>query len=341
MVVVMKQGATEADIEAVSERVRGLGGEAFVSRGQVHTIIGLVGDTERFLAIDWKQLAGVDHVIRVGKPYKMVARDTHPETTVVKVGTTPVGRDTFTLIAGPCAVEDEEQTVAAIESARAAGATILRGDVYKPRTSPYSFQGLGQRGLEILEEMRRRTGLPFVIEVVDLHQVEHVAEVADCIRIGTRNAQNFELLKEVGLANKPVMLKRGLAMTVEEWLQAAEYVAQRGNSEIILCERGIRTFEPATRNTLDLAGMAVAQQESHLPVIVDPSHAVGKRALVGAMAKAAVAAGADAVMIDVHPNPEAALVDGAQALLPEEIVELGEQLAAIASALGRTPNRPD
>ncbi|HET9672221.1 MAG TPA: N-acetylneuraminate synthase family protein, partial [Actinomycetota bacterium] len=194
---------------------------------------------------------------------------------------------------------------------------------------------------EILEEMRRRTGLPFVIEVVDLHQVEHVAEVADCIRIGTRNAQNFELLKEVGLANKPVMLKRGLAMTVEEWLQAAEYVAQRGNSEIILCERGIRTFEPATRNTLDLAGMAVAQHESHLPVIVDPSHAVGKRHLVAAMAKAAVAAGADAVMVDVHPEPEAALVDGAQALLPHEILELGEQLAAIASALGRTPNRPD
>src|SRR5919108_479261 len=230
-------------------------------------------------------------------------------------------------------------TEADIEAVRAAGATILRGDVYKPRTSPYSFQGLGERGLEILEELRRRTGLPFVIEVVDLHQVERVADVADCIRIGTRNAQNFELLKEVGMANKPVMLKRGLAMTVEEWLQAAEYVAQRGNSEIILCERGIRTFEPATRNTLDLAGMAVAQAESHLPVIVDPSHAVGKRALVAPMARAAIAAGADAVMVDVHPRPEAALVDGAQALLPDEIVELGQQLAAIATAVGRTLNR--
>jgi 3-deoxy-7-phosphoheptulonate synthase len=178
-----------------------------------------------------------------------------------------------------------------------------------------------------------------VVEVVDLNQVEHVADVADCIRIGTRNAQNFELLKEVGMANKPVMLKRGQAMTIDEWLQAAEYVAQRGNSEIILCERGIRTFEPATRNTLDLAGMAVAQYESHLPVIVDPSHAVGKRHLVAAMAKAAVAAGADAVMIDVHPNPEEAMVDGAQALLPHELVELGEQLAAIAAAVGRTMNR--
>src|ERR671922_327573 len=207
-------------------------------------------------------------------------------------------------------------TEADIEAVRAAGATILRGDVYKPRTSPYSFQGLGQRGLEILEEIRRRTGLPFVIEVVDLHQVEHVAEVADCIRIGTRNAQNIELLKEVGLASKPVMLKRGLAMTVEEWLQAAEYVAQRGNSEIILCERGIRTFEPSTRNTLDLSGMAVAQQETHLPVIVDPSHATGRRELVGPMARAAIAAGADGVMVDVHPSPPDALVDGDQALTP-------------------------
>ncbi len=256
------------------------------------------------------------------------------------MGTTPVGRETFTLIAGPCAVESEEQTMAAVEASKAAGATIVRGDVYKPRTSPYSFQGLGEEGLEILEEVRRQTrACPFIVEVVDLNQVEHVAEVADCIRIGTRNAQNFELLKEVGLTNKPVMLKRGLAMTIDEWLQAAEYVAQRGNSEIILCERGIRTFEPATRNTLDLAGMAVAQYESHLPVIVDPSHAVGKRHLVAAMAKAAVAAGADAVMIDVHPNPEEAMVDGAQALLPHEVVELGEQLAAIAAAVGRAMNR--
>ena len=210
------------------------------------------------------------------------------------VGSTPLGRGTFTIIAGPCAVESEEQAMIATRAAKAAGATILRGDIYKPRTSPYSFQGLGERGLEILMECRRDTGLPIIIEVVDVSQVAHVAEVADCIRVGTRNAQNFELLKEVGLTKKPVMLKRGLAMTIDEWLQAAEYVAQRGNAEIILCERGIRTFEPATRNTLDLAGMAVAQHESHLPVIVDPSHAVGKKHLVAPMARAAVAAGADA-----------------------------------------------
>ena len=211
----------------------------------------------------------------------MVARDLHPD---------DHGEDrhhadrpdSFTIIAGPCAVESEEQALTATRAAKAAGATMLRGDVYKPRTSPYSFQGLGERGLEILQECRRQTGLPFIVEVVDVSHVELVAEVADCIRVGTRNAQNFELLKEVGLANKPVMLKRGLAMTVEEWLQAAEYVAQRGNSEVILCERGIRTFEPSTRNTLDLGGMAVAQHESHLPVIVDPSHAVGIRSSGGA-----------------------------------------------------------
>ena len=339
MVVVMTREATEAEIEAVAERVRAAGGEAFVSRGTVHTIIGLVGDTERFQAMPFRQMPGVDHVIRVGKPYKMVARDLHPDTTTVKVGTTAVGRDTFTIIAGPCAVESEEQATIATRAAKVAGATILRGDVYKPRTSPYSFQGMGERGLEILAECRRDTGLPIIVEVVDVSHVEHIAGVADCIRIGTRNAQNFELLKEVGQTHKPVMLKRGLAMTIEEWLQAAEYIAQRGNSEIILCERGIRTFEPSTRNTLDLAGMAVAQAESHLPVIVDPSHAVGKRHLVAPMARAAVAAGADAVMIDVHPDPEQALCDGPQALTPAEMLELARDLEAIAAAIGRPLNR--
>jgi 3-deoxy-7-phosphoheptulonate synthase len=341
MVVVMRRDASEADVEAVAERVRAAGGEAFVSRGTVHTIIGLVGDSERFQAIPWKQLPGVDHVIQVGKPYKMVAADLHPAPTTVNVGPTPVGRGTFTLIAGPCAVESEEQALLATKAAKAAGATVLRGDVYKPRTSPYSFQGLGERGLEVLEECRRQTGLPIVVEVVDVSQVEHVAVVADCIRVGTRNAQNFELLKEVGLSRRPVMLKRGLAMTIDEWLQAAEYVAQRGNSEIILCERGIRTFEPATRNTLDLAGMAVAQAESHLPVIVDPSHAVGKRHLVAPMSRAALAAGADAVMIDVHPDPESALCDGPQALTPDEMLDLGRELERLADALGRPFNHPE
>jgi len=338
MVVVMTREATEADIEGVAERVRAVGGEAFVSRGTVHTIIGLVGDTERFQAIPWKQLPGVDHVIQVGKPYKMIARDLHPDSTIVKVGTTPVGREAFTIIAGPCAVESEDQAFAACRAAKEAGATILRGGAYKPRTSPYSFQGLGLRGLEILAACREETGLPVVTEVVDSRDVELVAGWADCLQIGTRNMQNFELLKEVGQVQKPVMVKRGLSATVEEWLMAAEYVAQRGNSEVILCERGIRTFETSTRNTLDLAGMLVAQRESHLPVIVDPSHATGVRDLVSPMARAALAAGADAVMIDVHANPENALCDGPQALTPAQMLELSETLRAVAAAIGRPIN---
>ena len=338
MVVVMQFGATDEQIERVAEIVRDAGGEAFVSRGTVHTIIGLVGDTARFQALPLKQLPGVDHVIQVGKPYKMVARDLHPEPTTVKVGTTPVGRAAFTIIAGPCAVESDEQAIAACRAAKAAGATILRGGAYKPRSSPYSFQGLGERGLEILAECREQTGLPIVTEVLDSRDVELVAEWADCLQIGTRNMQNFGLLREVGQTKKPVMLKRGLSATVEEWLMAAEYVAQRGNSEIILCERGIRTFETATRNTLDLGGMVVAQEESHLPVIVDPSHAMGVRELVAPMALAALAAGADAVMVDVHDDPENALCDGPQALTPAQVLELGGELRSVAAALGRPVN---
>ncbi|HWO70424.1 MAG TPA: 3-deoxy-7-phosphoheptulonate synthase [Actinomycetota bacterium] len=335
MVVVMRPDATDADVERVSEKVREAGGEAFVSRGRVHTIIGLVGDTARFEAIPFLQLPGVERVIRVGKPYKMVARDLHPQPSTVKVGTAEVGRGSVTLIAGPCAVETEEQALASARAAKESGATILRGGAYKPRTSPYSFQGLGERGLEILAVCRAETGLPVVTEVLETRDVELVAEWADALQIGTRNMQNFALLKEVGQIHKPVLLKRGLAATVEEWLMAAEYIAQRGNSEIILCERGIRTFEPSTRNTLDLAGMAVAQQETHLPVIVDPSHATGKRALVGPMARAAVAAGADGVMLDVHPNPEEALCDGPQALTPADLLGLAADLRAVAGALGR------
>ena len=335
MVVVMKAEATEEDIQRVAEKVRDAGGEAFVSRGKYQTIIGLVGDTTRFTSLPLQLMPGVENVMRIGKPYKMVARGLHPAPTTIKVGTAAVGRDSFALIAGPCAVESEEQAMAAASAAKAAGASILRGGAYKPRTSPYSFQGLGERGLEILAECRAETGLPIVTEVVDASHVEHVAAVADCLQVGTRNMQNFELLKEVGQTHKPTMLKRGMAATIEEWLMAAEYVAQRGNQEIILCERGIRTFEPATRNTLDLSGMIVAQQETHLPVIVNPSHATGRKELVAPMARAALAAGADAVMIDVHPNPEDALCDGPQALTPDEVAVVGAELAALARALGR------
>jgi len=335
MVVVMKRDATEADIERVSEKVRDTGGEAFVSRGAVHTIIGLVGDTASFMGLGLDNFPGVDHLIQVGKPYKMVARALHPHPTTVKVGSAAVGRETFTIIAGPCAVESEEQALAAARGAKAAGATILRGGAYKPRTSPYSFQGLGERGLEILARCREDTGLPVVTEVMEPRDVELVASWADALQVGTRNMQNFALLKEVGATSKPVLLKRGFSATVEEWLMAAEYVAQRGNSEIILCERGIRTFETATRNTLDLGGMVVAQLESHLPVIVDPSHAMGHRELVAPMARAAIAAGADGVMIDVHHDPGEALCDGPQALTPGDLLELSKDLNALALALGR------
>jgi 3-deoxy-7-phosphoheptulonate synthase len=301
----------------------------------VHTIIGLVGDTASFMGLGLDNFPGVDHLIQVGKPYKMVARALHPQPTTVKVGPAAVGRETFTIIAGPCAVESEGQALAAARGAKAAGATILRGGAYKPRTSPYSFQGLGERGLEILARCREDTGLPVVTEVMEPRDVELVASWADALQVGTRNMQNFALLREVGATSKPVLLKRGFSATVEEWLMAAEYVAQRGNSEIILCERGIRTFETATRNTLDLGGMVVAQQESHLPVIVDPSHAMGHRELVAPMARAAIAAGADGVMVDVHHDPGEALCDGPQALTPADLLELSKDLNALAFALGR------
>jgi 3-deoxy-7-phosphoheptulonate synthase len=335
MVVVMRSDAAETDVERVVQRVREAGGDAFVSPGKFRTIIGLVGDTDAFMGLPLATLPGVEQVVRVGKPYKLVARELHPQPSTVHFGDAAIGRSTFSVIAGPCAVETREQALTAARAARDAGATVLRGGAYKPRTSPYAFQGLARQGLEILAECREETGLPVVTEVVDAGDVEHVVEVADALQIGTRNMQNFALLKEVGRTHKPVLLKRGLSATVEEWLMAAEYVAQQGNSEIVMCERGIRTFETATRNTLDLAGMVAAQIETHLPVIVDPSHATGRHDLVAPMARAALAAGADGVMVDVHPSPSEALCDGPQALTPDEVWALGTELAALAAALGR------
>ena len=324
MVVVMRSDAAEVDVERVVERVREAGGDAFVSPGKFRTIIGLVGDTDAFMGLPLATLPGVEQVVRVGKPYKLVARELHPQPSTVHIGDAAIGRSTFSVIAGPCAVETREQALSAARAARDAGATVLRGGAYKPRTSPYAFQGLARQGLEILAECRAETGLPVLTEVVDAGDVEHVAEVADALQIGTRNMQNFALLKEVGRAHKPVLLKRGLSATVEEWLMAAEYVAQQGNSEIVLCERGIRTFETATRNTLDLSCVPLLHQLSHLPVVVDPSHATGVRDKVLPMALAAVAAGADAVMVEVHPTPERALSDGAQSLDVAGIDHLGE-----------------
>jgi 3-deoxy-7-phosphoheptulonate synthase len=335
MVVVMSPDATAEDVEAVVARVHAAGGEAFVSRGVQRTIVGLVGDIAHFTTLNLRAMPGVGDVVRVSKPYKLVSREHHPEATTIEVGGVPIGPSTFTLIAGPCAVETAEQTLAAAEMAKAAGATLLRGGAFKPRTSPYAFQGLGEKGLRILAEVREATGLPVVTEVVDAADVPLVAEWADMLQVGTRNMQNFALLQAVGSAGKPVMLKRGMTATYEEWLMAAEYVAQRGNLDIVLCERGIRTFETATRNTLDISAIPMVHALSHLPVVVDPSHSGGKRELVVPLTRAAIAAGADAVIVDVHPDPTAALCDGPQALYGEDLAQLAAACRDLPPVVGR------
>ncbi|QIX26332.1 3-deoxy-7-phosphoheptulonate synthase [Nocardioides sp. JQ2195] len=339
MVVVMSPEATDEDIARVVSRVEGVGGEAFVSKGVVRTIIGLVGNIESFHHLNLRTLRGVADVHRISDPYKLVSRQHHSERSTVWVGPegkqVPIGPESFTFLAGPCAVESAEQTVEAARMAQSAGATILRGGAFKPRTSPYAFQGLGVKGLEILADVRAATGMPVVTEVIDARDVAVVAEYADMLQIGTRNAANFALLQAVGDVGKPVLLKRGMTATIEEWLMAAEYVAQRGNLDIVLCERGIRTFEPATRNTLDISAVPVVQATSHLPIIVDPSHAAGRKDLVVPLSRAAIAVGADGVIVDVHPKPETALCDGPQALLGTELRELAQAVRRLPGVVGR------
>ncbi len=339
MVIVLRTGVPPEAIQQLVSVVDAAGGSAFVSRGVERTIIGVVGDDDVLANLNLHVYDAVSEVIRVTRPYKLVSRENHPTRSVVTVGSAPtlahIGPDTFTLIAGPCAVETPEQTLAAAKMARRAGAALLRGGAYKPRTSPYAFQGLGERGLRILNEVRGEIGLPVVTEIVDAHDIDVVAAHADMLQVGTRNMQNFGLLQAVGGVGKPVLLKRGLTATYEEWLMAAEYIAQRGNLDIVLCERGIRTFEPATRNTLDVSAIPMMQSLSHLPVIVDPSHASGRRELVVPLARAGIGAGADGVMVDVHPHPEAALVDGPQALDDPAVEELGDACRRLAALLGR------
>ena len=333
----MSPGASDKDISGVVALVEQSGGEAFVSRGVTRTIIGLVGDIDTFQGLNLRAMPAVADVIRVSAPYKLVSRIHHPQMSTVYVAGVPIGPDTFTLIAGPCAVETPQQTLEAAEMAKAAGATLLRGGAYKPRTSPYAFQGLGETVLKILADVREATSLPVVAEVGDAHDVELVAGYADMLQIGTRNMQNFGLLQAVGQSGKPVMLKRGMQATIEEWLMAAEYIAQRGNLDIVLCERGIRTFETATRNTLDVSSVPVSHALSHLPVMVDPSHSGGRRDLVVPLSRAAIAVGADGIIVDVHPHPEQALCDGPQALVDDDLRALAAAVRQLPPLMGRRP----
>ncbi len=334
MIIVMKKDATQEDVAHVVERLKAIDSEAHISEGRFRTVIGALGDRARIQQLPWEAMPGVERAVPVLKPFKFVSRDFQEEDTVIEVRGVSIGGGSFTPIAGPCAVEDRELLFRAAEAVKKAGATVLRGDAFKPRTSPYSFQGLGEAGLQMLAEAREEFDMPFIAEILDPRDIELVASYADILRVGTRNMANFTLLTEVGRQSKPVMLKRGLTATIEEWLNAAEYIYKEGNHDILMCERGIRTFETAARNTLDITAVPILKNLSHLPVIVDPSHAAGHRHLVAPLARTSVAAGADGFMVDVHPDPELAKVDGAQALLPEEFAELMESIRRLVAAVG-------
>ena len=341
MLILMNAQATDEEVANVMEHVRDRGFEPIELPGADRLAIGVLGSNPASIRDAVVGLPGVLDAIPVSKPFKQVGREWHPEPSVIDVGGVAIGGgNSFAVIAGPCAVESEEQMLMTARSVLASGASLLRGGAYKPRTSPYSFRGLGVAGLDHLEKAREKTGLPVVTEVVDPADVASVSEVADMLQVGTRNAQNFSLLEAVGECGKPVLLKRGLSNTVEEWLLCAEYVVSHGNPNVVLCERGIRTFETATRNTLDLSAVPLVQSLSHLPIVVDPSHATGHRHLVPAMAMAALAAGADGLMVEVHPSPDDALSDGPQSLTLEQFAELMEGLRALAGAVNRTIGSP-
>ncbi len=338
MIIVMAPGAGEQDILDVIDRLEQRGYGHHISRGVERTIIGAIGAPEgekEMVAEQLRLIPAVERVVPILRPYKLVSREHAPETLPVTIGGARFGGANVGVIAGPCSVETAEQTLEAAEGCRAAGAHVFRGGAFKPRSSPYDFQGLGKTGLDYLKAAGDAVGLPIITEVMDVRQVELVTEVADALQIGTRNMANFDLLKEVGHTSKPIILKRGFAATAQEWLRAAEYIAAGGNLNIILCERGIRTFETQTRYTLDLGIMAWMKLETHLPVIVDPSHATGNHALVPPMALAAVAAGADGLMIEVHPNPDKALSDGPQSLRPDRFAQLMADARRVAEAVGR------
>lgn len=335
MIVVLKPGLSQEEIRKVIERIESFGLKAHVSEGKERTIIGAIGD-ERLLADQtMESFPGVEKVLPILKPYKLVSREFQKEDTIIEVNGHKIGGKKIHVMAGPCSVESREQVLAAALPVKEAGATFIRGGAFKLRTSPYSFQGMGEEGLDLLAYARQTTGLPIITEVLDTRDVELVYRYTDILQIGARNMQNFKLLTEVGKVDKPVLLKRGLSATIQEFLLSAEYIASEGNRKIILCERGIRTYETETRNTLDLSAVPLLKQLSHLPVFVDPSHATGRWDLVAPMALAAVAAGADGLLIEVHPRPEVALSDGPQSLKPEKFAALMRQLKKVAQAIGR------
>ena len=335
MIIVMKPQATDQDVDHLVERLRELGLRTQVTAGEERTVVGVIGDDRILQNQPLSVFPGVESVTPILAPWKMVSREFQKHDTIVDINGVKVGGKKLAIMAGPCAVEKLEVTVGIAKEVSAAGASILRGGAYKPRTSPYSFQGLGQEGLDFLVEARKQTGLPVVSEILDARDIGHFLEKADVIQVGARNMQNFELLKEVGAYDKPVLLKRGLSATVKEFLLSAEYIISRGNRNVILCERGIRTFETQYRNTLDLTAVPALKEMSHLPVIVDPSHATGKWNLVAPMAKAAIAAGADGLLIEVHSDPECALCDGEESLKPSRFKDLMADLKKIAEAVGR------
>jgi 3-deoxy-7-phosphoheptulonate synthase len=336
MMIVMKASATEAEIQAVLDRIDTCGARAHVSRGDEVTVIGAIGDREHVARLELEASPGVERVVPILKPYKLASSQLrHGERTVIEIGGRRIGGDNFSLILGPCTVESRDQVLETAHAVKAAGGSMYRGGAYKPRTSPYAFHGLGESGLRLLAEAKAETGLPIVTELMDARDLEPVLEVADLIQVGARNMQNYTLLTEIGRSGRPALLKRGLSSTLEELLMAAEYILKEGNPNVILCERGIRTFETAYRFTLDLMAVPVLKELTHLPVVVDPSHAAGRRSLVEPMALAAAAAGADGLIVETHPNPAEAVCDGPQALLTEDLGEFVEKVERAAAIAGK------
>jgi 3-deoxy-7-phosphoheptulonate synthase len=339
MIIVMKNDAKEEEIRAMVDELSKNGMKVQINNGVQCTVLGVLGDTHLLNENTLSRRSGVEKVMRVQEPYKKSNRKFHPEDTVIDVAGMKIGGGTFSVIAGPCSVESKEQIESVAKSVLKSGACIMRGGAYKPRTSPYDFQGLEKQGLELLLVARRATGLPIVSEIISPKHVEMFEMVVDIIQIGARNMQNFDLLKEVGKTNKPILLKRGLSSTIQEWLMSAEYIMSNGNENVILCERGIRTFETMTRNTLDLSSVPVVKQISHLPVMVDPSHATGISSLVAPLSLAAIAAGADGLLIEVHNDPACALCDGPQSLTPDEFEDLMGKIRPMVSVMGKHLNQ--